>query len=159
MARAASIVFADTDRPEGLGRVVNALTTAKEFKEAGDEAVVIFDGAGTKWVAELAREDHKYHGLFEEVRDVVGGACSYCAAAYGGGRAHRRAAARGVRRPPEPAQPHRRRLCGRHLLGAATPRSRTNPAGRWRLLRDRSRVGFRVKKMASTRRVARRASG
>ena len=50
MAKAATIIFADTDRPEGLGRVVNALTTVKEFKEAGDEAVVIFDGAGTKWV-------------------------------------------------------------------------------------------------------------
>jgi hypothetical protein len=83
MARAASIVFADTDRPEGLGRVVNAPTTAKEFKEAGDEAVVVFDGAGTKWVAELSREDHKYHGLFEDVWELIGGACSYCAGAYG----------------------------------------------------------------------------
>ena len=83
MAKAASIVLADTDRAEGLGRVVNALTTAKEFKEAGDDAVVIFDGAGTKWVAELSREDHKYHGLFEDVRDVVGGACAYCSGAYG----------------------------------------------------------------------------
>jgi hypothetical protein len=83
MASAASIVFADTDTREGLGRVVNALTTGKEFKEAGDEALVIFDGAGTKWVAELSREDHKYHGRFEDVRDVVGGACCYCAGAYG----------------------------------------------------------------------------
>jgi hypothetical protein len=63
--------------------VVNALTTAKEFKEAGDESVVIFDGAGTKWIAELSREDHKYHALFEDVRDVVAGACPYCAGAYG----------------------------------------------------------------------------
>ncbi len=83
MAKAASVVFADTDTREGLGRVVNALTTAKEFKEAGDGAIVIFDGAGTKWVPELSREDHKYHRLFEDVRDVVGGACSYCAGAYG----------------------------------------------------------------------------
>ena len=83
MAKAASIVFADTETREALGRVVNALTTAKEFKEAGDDAVVIFDGAGTKWVAELSREDHKYHRLFNDVRDVVGGACSYCAGAYG----------------------------------------------------------------------------
>jgi hypothetical protein len=83
MAKAASIVFADTETREGLGRVVNALTTAKEFKEAGDDALVIFDGAGTRWVAELSRADHKYHGLFEGVRDVVGGACSYCASAYG----------------------------------------------------------------------------
>jgi len=83
MAKAASIVFADTDSPEGLGRVVNALTTAKEFKEAGDDALVIFDGAGTKWVAELSREDHKYHALFEDIRDAVGDACSYCAGADG----------------------------------------------------------------------------
>jgi hypothetical protein len=83
MARAASVVFADTDTPEGLGRVVNALTTAKEFKEAGDGAVVIFGGAGTKWVGELSREDHKYHRLFQDVQDVLAGACSYCAGAYG----------------------------------------------------------------------------
>ena len=83
MAKAATIVFADTGSPEGLGRVVNALTTAKEFKEAGDEAVVIFDGAGTKWVDELSNPDHKYHGLFEDVRDEVAGACAYCAQAFG----------------------------------------------------------------------------
>ena len=83
MPKAATIVFADTDSAEGLGRVVNALTTAKEFKEAGDEARVIFDGAGTKWVAELSPEGHKYHGLFEEVRDLVDGACAYCAEAFG----------------------------------------------------------------------------
>jgi hypothetical protein len=76
-------VFADTDTAEGLGRVMNALMTAKEFKEAGDEALIIFDGAGTKWIAEFARDDHKYHALFEDVRDIVGGACSYCADAVG----------------------------------------------------------------------------
>ena len=81
--KAAIILFADTDRPEGLGRVANALTSAREFKEAGDEIVVVFDGAGVKWVPELADEDHKYHGLLEEVRDVVAGACVYCSRAYG----------------------------------------------------------------------------
>jgi len=83
MAKAAAIVFADTGGAESLGRVVNALTTAKEFHEAGDEAVVIFDGAGTKWLPELSRPDHDYHGLFEDARDLITGACSYCAAAFG----------------------------------------------------------------------------
>lgn len=83
MPKAATIVFADTDTAEGLGRAVNALTTAKEFKEAGDEALVIFDGAGTKWVDELSRSEHQYHGLFEDVRDQVAGACAYCAKAFG----------------------------------------------------------------------------
>jgi hypothetical protein len=81
--KAAIILFADTDRPEGLGRLANALTSAREFVEAGDEAVVVFDGAGVKWVPEVARPDHKYHGLFEEVRDAVAGACVYCSRAYG----------------------------------------------------------------------------
>ena len=82
MLKAAAIVFADTGSPEGLGRVMNALTTAQEFKDAGDDVLVVFDGAGTKWIAELSRENHKYHQLFEDVRDVVGGACSYCAEAF-----------------------------------------------------------------------------
>jgi hypothetical protein len=83
MTKAAMVVLADTGSAEGLGRVVNALTTAKELKEAGDEATVIFDGAGTKWVAKLSKPDHKYSGLFQEVRDVIGGACAYCSRAYG----------------------------------------------------------------------------
>jgi len=49
--KAAIILFADTDRPEGMGRMANALTSAREFNEAGDEVLVIFDGAGVKWVA------------------------------------------------------------------------------------------------------------
>jgi hypothetical protein len=81
--KAAVILLADTDRPEGTGRMANALTTAREFQENGDEIVVIFDGAGVKWIPELAGSDHKYHRLFEEVRDVVAGACVYCSRAYG----------------------------------------------------------------------------
>jgi len=32
MAKIAVILLADTDRPEGMGRMANALTTAKEAK-------------------------------------------------------------------------------------------------------------------------------
>jgi hypothetical protein len=81
--KAAIILFADTDRPEGLGRLANALTSAREFIEAGDDVAVIFDGAGVRWIPDLAQPDHKYHGLFEEVRDAVTGACMYCSRAYG----------------------------------------------------------------------------
>ena len=83
MPKAAIVLFADTDTPEGTGRMANALTTAKEFKQAGDDTVVIFDGAGTKWVPELSGGEHKYSRLFEEVRDAVSGVCAYCARAYG----------------------------------------------------------------------------
>jgi hypothetical protein len=67
MPKAALILLADTGPPEGTGRMANALTTAKEFKDAGDDAIVLFDGAGTRWVPELADPEHKYHRLMQEI--------------------------------------------------------------------------------------------
>lgn len=79
--KAAAVLLADTDSPEGMGRMANALTTAREMKQEGDAVKVIFDGAGTKWAAELSGE-HKYSKLLDQIRDEVGGACAYCSNAY-----------------------------------------------------------------------------
>lgn len=83
MTKIGIIVLAGTDGGGDLGRVVNAMETAKEFHHAGDEVELIFDGAGTQWIKELTDEDHRYHDLFEEVQDTITGACRYCAGAYG----------------------------------------------------------------------------
>jgi hypothetical protein len=83
MSKATIVVLADTESAGELGRVVNALTTAKEFKESDDEVAIVFDGAGTKWVPALADANHEYSELFAEVRDRVAGACEYCSKAYG----------------------------------------------------------------------------
>ena len=83
MTKAAIVVLADTETSGDLGRVVNALTTAKEFKESGDEVAIVFDGAGTKWIPALSDPGHRYSGLFADVRDRVAGACEYCSEAYG----------------------------------------------------------------------------
>ncbi|MFW6060045.1 MAG: hypothetical protein ACODAQ_07670 [Phycisphaeraceae bacterium] len=80
--KAAVIILADTDSLEALGRVANALMTTQEFKDAGDEVQLIFDGAGTKWVGQLNNPRHKYHDVFQRVHDKVGGVCTYCAEAY-----------------------------------------------------------------------------
>lgn len=82
MSKIAVLLLADTETPENTGRLANALTLTKEAKEAGDEVHLIHDGAGTKWVAALADEQHKYHRLYEDVKDTAG-ACVYCARAYG----------------------------------------------------------------------------
>jgi hypothetical protein len=82
MIKLAVMLLADTDTPEDAGRMANALTTAKEAKDAGDDVRVVLDGAGTKWVAELSAEGHKYHRLFADLREHIG-ACVYCARAYG----------------------------------------------------------------------------
>lgn len=82
MTKIAVMLLADTETAEAMGRMANALTLAKEGKEAGDEVRLVLDGAGTKWAPELAKDDHKYHRLFEDVRDKAA-ACVYCARAYG----------------------------------------------------------------------------
>jgi hypothetical protein len=82
MAKAAIVVLADTETSGELGRVVNALTTAKELKQEGDEVAVVFDGAGTRWVPALSDPEHRYHQLLEAVRDRISGACAYCANAF-----------------------------------------------------------------------------
>jgi len=83
MPKAAVVLLAGTDSHADMGRAANALATVQEFADAGDETTLIFDGAGTLWAAELAKEDHKLHGAFEEVRPHVAGACHYCAGAFG----------------------------------------------------------------------------
>lgn len=83
MAKVAMLVLADTETHGDLGRVVNAMIATKEFKEAGDEVRLIFDGAGTKWPGVLADTQHKSHGLYEQVHDAVSGACGFCARAFG----------------------------------------------------------------------------
>jgi hypothetical protein len=81
--KVAIVLLAGTDTPGDMGRMVNALTTARELKEEGDDVTIVLDGAGTRWVAELSDPEHKYSGLLDEVRDAIAGACAYCSRAYG----------------------------------------------------------------------------
>lgn len=81
--KAAIVLLADTETHEAMGRMANALEAVKEFKENGDDVQLVFDGAGTKWVVELSKPDHKYHNLYSAVRDKVTGVCDYCANAFG----------------------------------------------------------------------------
>jgi hypothetical protein len=82
MGKAAIILLADTESHADLGRAVNAMVTAREFKDAGDDVRLIFDGAGTKWPSVLADPGHKSHALYEQVHEVVAGACGFCSRAF-----------------------------------------------------------------------------
>ncbi|CAA9424637.1 MAG: hypothetical protein AVDCRST_MAG80-167 [uncultured Rubrobacteraceae bacterium] len=82
VVKVALVVLADTETHADRARVANALTTAYEFKEAGDEVDLIFTGAGTKWIGELSNPDHRLHRAFEMVKDEVTGACKACAMAF-----------------------------------------------------------------------------
>ncbi len=83
--KAAIIILSDpkSGSEEALGRVFKALAAAYDFKQKGDEVTVLFQGAGTRWLGELSKDDHPAHALFEEVRDTVAGASSGCADVFG----------------------------------------------------------------------------
>ncbi len=83
MPKVAVLLLADTETHADKGRAANALMTVQEFAEAGEEATLVFDGAGTRWAAELAKEDNSLHAVFAKVQDNVAGACHYCAGAFG----------------------------------------------------------------------------
>lgn len=65
MAKKAIVVFSDTTSFEALGKVSNALMLSLESLEHGDDLKIIFEGAGTKWIGEMEKEEHKMHGLYK----------------------------------------------------------------------------------------------
>jgi hypothetical protein len=83
--KAAIVVLSDPNSgsDEALGRVFNALAAALDFKQHGDDVTVLFQGAGTRWVAALSDPDHPAHQLFLAVQDVVAGVSMGCADVFG----------------------------------------------------------------------------
>jgi len=68
---------------EALGRVFNALAVAQEGLQRNDQVEIVFNGAGTRWPAELAKSSHPANGLYNLVRESVKGASCGCAAVFG----------------------------------------------------------------------------
>jgi predicted peroxiredoxin len=68
---------------EALGRAFNALATAQEALQAGDEVEVVFNGAGTRWPEELTKVSHPANSLYDAVRETIKGASCACAAVFG----------------------------------------------------------------------------
>ncbi len=83
MVKVAVLVLSDTDTHADLARIVNALLTVQECQENDDDVRLLFDGAGTKWIGELAKPQHPSHALYQSARAAITGACSYCATAFG----------------------------------------------------------------------------
>jgi len=84
--KVAIAIFSDPKNgsEEALGRVFNGLAAAYDFKQAGDDVSVVFQGAGTRWIGELTKKDHPAHELFEAVKDQVAGVSCGCADVFGG---------------------------------------------------------------------------
>lgn len=74
-----------TSKLEGAGQsaIYRALMGAQELRRAGDDVVIVFDGAASTAAAEMAQPDHRFHTLFKDVLPVVRGVCRFCAKSYG----------------------------------------------------------------------------
>ena len=61
--KAAIVILSDPSAKteEATGRVFNALASAFDFKERGDDVTVLFQGAGVRWIDELIKADHPLH--------------------------------------------------------------------------------------------------
>ena len=82
--KTALLIFSDPGGgDEALGRVFNALAAAYDFDLAGSDVRVQFQGAGTRWPAELASPLHPAHEVYEAVRHTVVGASCGCADVFG----------------------------------------------------------------------------
>lgn len=82
--KAAVVVLADpAGGDEALGRAFNGLAAVKDFAEQGIDVTLLFQGAGTRWVAALADPGHPLSGLFELVRPHVAGASDACSTFFG----------------------------------------------------------------------------
>ena len=71
---------------EGMARAVHALLYTRELKEHGHEVALVFDGAGTEWVAEWTRPDStdklapRYRELSQlGITEII---CDFCAGAF-----------------------------------------------------------------------------
>lgn len=65
-----------------MSRVYRGLKSAAEFKAAGDDVAVVFDGSGVESLAAVSDASHPMHPLIESLRDNVRGACAYCAGGH-----------------------------------------------------------------------------
>jgi hypothetical protein len=86
MGRYAIVVMCETGEahPGGQGRMLHAMFTARDLRTAGEEVSIWFHGIGVTWLTAFDKQEDKYtqsyRPLFDEVRDLIGGACNFCAA-------------------------------------------------------------------------------
>jgi Na+-translocating ferredoxin:NAD+ oxidoreductase RnfG subunit len=85
MSKTAIVVFSDPKggTEEALGRLFNAMFLTLELKEKGQEVTLIFQGAGARWPAEIAKPPHPAHALYQSVADKIAGICGGCADVFG----------------------------------------------------------------------------
>lgn len=85
MSKTAIVVLSEpkSGSEEALGRVYNALAAAYDFKNAGEDVAILFQGAGTRWPEQLQSAQHPANKLYKAVEDKIQGISCACAEVFG----------------------------------------------------------------------------
>ena len=87
-SKVAIILQAGAAGHEQLARALHSILYAKELQEKGHEVRLVFDGAGTEWLARWSEPqnegDAHLGALFRSVKDagLVYSVCDYCSGAF-----------------------------------------------------------------------------
>lgn len=70
---------------EGSGKsaVYRAMMFVDELIKAGDDAAIVFDGAGSMALADMIKPEHDLHRVWTKAAPALRGVCAYCAKSYG----------------------------------------------------------------------------
>lgn len=72
----------ESDTPEGRGRMVHVMHTARDLKNAGVDVKVVFAGIGVTWLTEFNKMEHPftkhYLPVWESIQDDIAGVCNFC---------------------------------------------------------------------------------
>jgi hypothetical protein len=85
VAKYALVVMSEPGEPSPgqQGRMVHAMTAARDLRTAGEDVTLWFHGIGVMWLSAMDTQfdpfTRHYRTLFDEVRDLIGGACEFCA--------------------------------------------------------------------------------
>jgi len=86
MNKTAIIILSDPKNggEEALGRLFNGFAAAYDLKQSGEQVSILFQGTGTRWIAEIVKDDHPLNGLYKLVKENILGVSSGCADFFGG---------------------------------------------------------------------------
>jgi len=82
MHKIAIVVYSQLEG-SGKSAIYRGMMFAQELHRAGDDVVVVFDGAGSVAAAELSLPGHAMNPIYLDIRDRIRGVCRYCAKSYG----------------------------------------------------------------------------
>lgn len=85
MSKTAIVVLSDpkSGGDEALGRLFNAMFLALELKNRNETIDLVFQGAGSRWPAEVVQPTHPANALYRAVQDKVTGVSGGCATVFG----------------------------------------------------------------------------